>query len=226
LGFTESDPAMKNLSRSSVIFLAVILVFGVPLVLAAGSFDYWNGFLFLGIFSLGSFAVSVTNPELTEKRSRGNEEDKSQTAMKGLMTLCAAAIPIVSGMDYLHRWSAEPVIPVILSAIGMAGGFFLMYLVMKENRFATSVVEIQNGQTVIASGPYSVVRHPMYLAFTIVFLSSPLVLGSFFALIPAAAIPLLLTLRIRREEAVMRSGFAAYEAYARIVKYRLIPFVW
>ncbi len=234
MGFYRNGPestgsdrlAMKTLLMSAAILLFIIFLFGVPLFLAAGSLDYWNGLLFLGIFSLGFFGLSMANPELTQKRSRAEEGDLSQSAAKALMTLFAAAVPIVSGMDYRCRWSAEPVVLVILSALVMAGGFFLLDSVMKENRFASSAVEIQNGQTVIDTGPYSVVRHPMYLGFTLVFISSPLVLGSFFALIPAAGIPLLLILRIRREEKVMRDGFAAYESYVKKVKYRLIPFIW
>jgi protein-S-isoprenylcysteine O-methyltransferase Ste14 len=108
----------------------------------------------------------------------------------------------------------------------MAGGFVLLFRTMKDNSYASRVVEIQKDQNLIDSGTYSIVRHPMYLAFSIIFCVSPLVLGSLYSLLPALCIPVLLTFRIRNEEKVLRNGLAGYELYMKKVKYRLVPFIW
>ena len=108
----------------------------------------------------------------------------------------------------------------------MAGAFVILSIVVKENSFASRVVEIQEDQKIIDTGIYSIVRHPMYLAFTIIFTVSPIVLGSLYSLIPALCIPFLLAFRIRNEEEVLRNGFVGYDTYTKKVKYRLIPLIW
>ncbi len=108
----------------------------------------------------------------------------------------------------------------------VACGYVLFFLVLKQNSFASRVVEVQSKQFVIDSGAYSIVRHPMYLAVTIIFVLAPILLGSWYALIPALAVPTLLTFRIRNEEQVLRTGLLGYDQYMKKVKYRLLPFVW
>lgn len=115
---------------------------------------------------------------------------------------------------------------VIVGAVLMSVGFLGVFLVMKQNSYASRVVEIQTNQKLIDTGMYSVVRHPMYLAFSVLFCVSPLVLGSLWSLIPAFCIPFLLSFRIRNEEEVLIKGLKGYKKYMKKVKFRLIPYVW
>jgi protein-S-isoprenylcysteine O-methyltransferase Ste14 len=209
-----------------LIFVLLICIFGSPIFLAAGTLRFLNGWLFLGIFSLCSILISAINPELTEKRIKGTEDEKTQTIVKILLTLCALAILIISGLDFRYKWSNIQIPIVIVFSLIMICGFIILSIVMKENSFATRVVEIQKDQKIIDTGTYSIVRHPMYLAFTIIFISSSIVLGSLYSIIPAMVIPFLLTFRINNEEQLLRKGLIGYESYMKKVKYKLIPFIW
>jgi protein-S-isoprenylcysteine O-methyltransferase Ste14 len=115
---------------------------------------------------------------------------------------------------------------VIVAAVVMSGAFGILSMVVKQNRYATRVVEIQDEQKIIDTGIYSLVRHPMYMAFTFLFMVSPLVLGSLYSLLPALCFPFLMAFRIKKEEEVLCAGLAGYDLYRKKVKYRLIPFIW
>ena len=218
-----SRPLLSNLL---IITSSLTVIFGLPLFLAAGSLSFWNGWIFLAVFVICSTIISAINPELTTKRATGAEKEIPQEIIKLLLTLCACAIPLVSGLDYRNNWSSVPTTVVAVFSLIMIGAFVLLSIVLKENRFALRVVEIQKDQKIIDTGTYSVVRHPMYLAFTVIFSVSPLVLGSLYSLIPAICIPFLLAFRIRKEEEVLRNGLVGYDHYIKKVRYRLIPFVW
>ena len=214
------------LSNLLIIASLLTVLFGLPLFWAAGTLAYWNGWIFLTVFVICSTIISAANAELTTKRATGTEKGKQQTIIKLLLTLCAFAIPLVSGLDYRNEWSNVPTTVVAIFTLIMVGAFVLLSNVLKENSFAIRVVEIQYGQKIIDTGAYSVVRHPMYLALTIIFTVSPLILGSLYSLIPALCIPFLLAFRIRKEEEVLRNGLIGYDRYTRKVKYRLVPFIW
>ena len=169
--------------------------------------------------------ISILLPELSTKQLKEMKEENCQSAVKPPLTLCALAILIISGLDHRHQWSTVPMVIVIVSALIMTGAFVFLSIIMKENSFATRIVEIQEEQKIIDAGTYSIVRHPMYLAFTVIFLISPLVLGSLVALIPALCFPYLIAFRIHGEEEV-RKRFRGYDDYVKKVKYRLIPFIW
>ena len=133
---------------------------------------------------------------------------------------------IVPGLDYRFEWSHVPLWLVIIATAIMISGYLMFVLVMKQNSYASRVIEIQEGQKVIDYGLYAVVRHPMYLAGLILYGVAPLVLGSFYAMIPVIFLPFLLAYRIKHEEKVLREGLKGYEEYMKKVKYRLIPFIW
>jgi len=210
--------------------ILVIIFFGLPLFLPAGTLRFWNAWLFLGLFDVCFLTILVylalKNPEYAEKRFRGNETERPQRLVMGLLVTSALVMLVVAGFDYRFHWSSIPGVVVVAAAALIVAGFVMLFFVMSQNSYASRVVEIQEGQKVIDTGFYAIVRHPMYLAFTIIFCFAPVLLGSWYALIPAISIPVLLTFRIRNEEEVLLKGLKGYDAYVRKVKYRLVTFVW
>jgi protein-S-isoprenylcysteine O-methyltransferase Ste14 len=210
--------------------VGVTLFQGAPLFLAAGDFKFWNAWLFIGALSIPVFFIWMylekNDPALVQKRMNVIEKNKAADIIRTFLALSIIALFLVSGFDYRYHWSTVPIWVVVIFTIVMICGMFMVFMVMKENSFASRVIEIQEGQRVIDTGLYSVVRHPMYLAMTIIFCSSPFVLGSFYAFIPVVSICLFLLLRIKNEEKVLRDGLEGYDSYMKKVKYRLIPYVW
>jgi len=226
----RTGPTAIRIAKALLFCILAGVLFGVPLFLSAGSLMFIGAWLFLGVFCLSVFVMfmylAVKDPELFEKRMKMEEEDQSQMTIKVSLALIYLVTLVVSGLDYRFHWSSVPLAVVVFFAIVVALGAVMLFFVMKQNTYGSRAVEIQENQRVINTGLYSVVRHPMYLAFSIVFCFSPFVLGSFYALIPAFLLPWLIAMRIRNEEELLRKGLAGYEAYMRKVRFRLIPFVW
>ncbi len=232
---TEIENSKKKF-RLVLIFKAIIFCiftmsfFGVPLFLTAGTLEFWNAWLFIVTFAISVFLeftyLAIKDPSLFEKRMKTTEKEASQNIYKILLTFVFIVTLLVSGLDYRYRWSTVPIAVVIIFTMVMISGLIMLFIAMKQNSFASRVIEIQEGQKLMDTGLYSVVRHPMYLAFSIIFCFSPLVLGSFYALIPALFIPFLISLRIRNEEKILQEGLEGYNLYKQKVRYRLIPYVW
>jgi protein-S-isoprenylcysteine O-methyltransferase Ste14 len=186
--------------------------------------------LFLGTITIPGLLLmtyqAVKDPDLFEKRMKVTEEDKFQTLLKLLLTLTFIITLIISGLDYRYQWSSVPLFFVVFFTFVILFGTIMLFIVIKQNSYASRTIEIQENQHVIETGLYSVVRHPMYLAFTIIFCFSPLVLGSFCAFILALLMPILIALRIRNEEQLLQKDLDGYEAYMSKVRYRLIPYIW
>ncbi len=210
--------------------ILTVILFGIPLFLPAGTIKFPNAWLFLGIFIIGYVTIliyfSFTNPRYAQTRYRGAESETAQKVAMSLLIASALTMLVVAGLDFRFQWSYVPWIAVASFSLIMVLSLVMLFFVMKQNSYTSRVIEIQDHQELIDSGPYGIVRHPMYLAFTVLFLSAPFVLGSWFALFPALCIPFLLSMRIRNEEDVLRKGLCGYEEYTKKVPYRLIPFVW
>jgi protein-S-isoprenylcysteine O-methyltransferase Ste14 len=226
-----------QISTPRIIILALLrliialLFFSLLLFLPAGSLKFWNGWIFIGALFLPSlFALvyfAIRDPELLQKRGRTKEREKSQRIFSILFAISFIISLIITGMDFRYHWSTVPLWLVIFAAGIMISGYCMICLVLKQNRYASRVIEIQEGQRVIDVGLYSVVRHPMYLFATIYFCSMPLVLGSWYAfIIPVIVAPVLLVIRIINEEKVLKNDLNGYEDYMKKVKYRLLPFIW
>jgi protein-S-isoprenylcysteine O-methyltransferase Ste14 len=218
--------ALRGLRNSCL----TIVLFGIPLFPSAGTLKFINAWIFLGIFAL-SFAwilvyLALTNPEYAMNRMMGEESETPQKIVIGLLVVSALTMLLVAGLDYRFRWSAVPIAVVLVASIVMALTFVLLFFVMRQNVFASRVVKIQENQRVITTGAYAVVRHPMYSVFSLIYLAAPLILGSWVAVMPALAIPFLLTFRIRNEEELLKKGLEGYEEYMGKTKYRLIPYLW
>jgi len=207
-----------------------VIAIGVLLFGSAGSLRYWNGWLFLvALFAPMTFALAYffkKDRSLLEKRLRLREKQTEQRTYVKLSVVWFLISFLVPGFDYRFGWSEVPIWLVVASVVVTIIGYALFMVVMAQNTFASRVVEIQQNQRVIETGLYSVVRHPMYMAAMIMYMAWPLVLGSYYALIPMLLLPALLVYRIKNEEEVLRAGLAGYTEYAEHVRYRLIPFVW
>ena len=227
---------MNKNSKSEIIvglirFILVSLIFSFILFFSAGSIKYFNGWIFIGSFFLPDFLIiiylAIKDPELLLKRLKSQEKEKTQKIFNLIFRITAIIILITSGLDYRFQWSNIPIWLVITSATIMIFGFILSFVVMKQNRYASRVIEKQKGQKIIDTGLYSVIRHPMYLSAILIFCPTPLVLGSFYAFILCIIIvPFLLAIRIMNEEKVLQQNLMGYPEYMKKVKYRLIPFIW
>ena len=209
--------------------LGVILV-GAILFLSAWSFFYWNAWLFMGILFVPMFIAGIVmlgkNPELLQKRLDAKEkesEQKSVVALSGLMFLAAF---IVAGLDWRFGWTNMPNW-VVWVATGLFMLSYLLYAeVLRENTYLSRTIEVQEDQKVIDTGLYGIVRHPMYMATLVLFLSMPLVLGSLYSFIIMLVYIPIIAKRIRNEEKVLEEGLPGYKDYKQKVKYKVIPFIW
>ena len=219
------------LIKSTILILLGIAGFGSLLFVSAGTFRYWNTWLFLAAFFIPDLLIVIylylEDPELLRKRLNSNEKEKIQIIVSFLYRLTGVAIMLLSGLDYRFDWSNVPLPVVFGAAVIMVAGFSLSGVVMHQNRFASRTIEIQNGQKIIDTGLYSVIRHPMYLSGLLLYCPMPLVLGSIYVFILALLVtPLLLIIRIINEEEVLKEQLEGYEEYMQKVPYRMIPFIW
>ncbi len=211
------------------LFLGYILI-GILVFLPAGTLKFINGWLFAAGVLLPMTATMILllikDPELLEKRVNLKEKEEAQKKYVKFSLLLFVIAYIIPGIDFRFHWSGVPMWLVLTSLILMLAGYIMFIVVMLQNRYASRIIEIQNEQKLIDTGLYSVVRHPMYLAATILYMASSLVLGSYYALIPMSVLPFLLAFRIINEEKILLTGLPGYEEYTRRVKYRMIPFIW
>ena len=211
-------------------FLLGVVVIGLLLFLPAGSLQYWQGWLLMGILFVPMFCAGLVmmakNPELLRKRLNAKEGEKEQRTVVKLSGILFVAAFVMAGLNWRFDWCVLPDWAVWVSA----GLFLVCYLlyaeVLRENTYLSRTIEVQENQKVIDTGLYGVVRHPMYMATTVLFLAMPLVLASPLSfLIMLLYIPLIAK-RIKNEEMVLEEGLKGYKEYKRKVKYKVIPFVW
>jgi len=211
-------------------FFSGIFMLSLLLLLPAGTVFYWNAWLLIGILFIPMFIVGIilmfSNPELLRKRLKVKEketEQKSVIILGGLMFICGF---IVAGLDYRYQWSVLPKWFVIVATVIFFAGYLMYAEVLRENRYLSRTVEIQESQKVIDTGLYAIVRHPMYTSTILLFLSLPLVLGSLSSFVIFLMYPLIVIKRIKNEEEVLEKGLAGYSDYKNRIKYKVIPFVW
>lgn len=196
----------------------------------AGTFDYWQAWLFMAtvtalLVSVAAYLL-ITDPVLFERRLRTRERQKEQRLIVLLGAVSFGAAFIVPGLDRRFGWSHVPPLLAIAGNLGLVAGYVLFYFVMRVNSFASRVIEVAQDQRVISTGPYAIVRHPMYVASFIIFFSSPIALGSWWGL--AAMLPQVFVYgaRILNEEAVLARDLPGYAEYMERTRYRLIPGIW
>lgn len=211
-------------------FVFGIVLVGLLLFLPAWTLAYPGAWLLIGILFLPMLVMGTVllckSPELLARRLDGKEKEKAQQGVLALSGLMFPACFVLSALDFRFGWSRVPLWLVILSAAFFLVGYGMYAEVMRENAYLSRKIEVAEGQTVVDTGLYGIVRHPMYLATLLMFLPMPLVLGSLWGLVPMVLYPVLIVLRILNEEKVLIASLEGYAAYRKRVKYRLIPFIW
>jgi protein-S-isoprenylcysteine O-methyltransferase Ste14 len=221
---------MKLFFQALTKFLLGAVVFSLLIFLPAGSLHYWQGWLLMGILFVPMFVAGlilmVKNPELLRKRLNAKEEEKEQKSVVALSGVMFVAAFVVAGLNWRFQWLVLPEWAVWLSAVLFLFGYILYAEVLRENTYLSRTIEVQEDQKVIDTGLYGIVRHPMYTATIILFLSMPLVLASPISfLIMLLYIPLIAK-RIRNEEVVLEEGLKGYCEYKQRVKYKVLPYIW
>lgn len=207
-----------------------IMLAGLLVFLPAGTLSYFNGWLLLSVLFVPMFLAGiimmVKKPELLKRRLKAKETEKEQRLVIGLSGVMFIAGFIIAGFDFRYGWSrvSDTVIAVAVSMYLLS---FLFYTeVIRENEYLSRTIEVQENQKVIDSGLYGIVRHPMYTATIIMFLSIPVILGSLYSLLVFLCYPFIIVKRIRHEEKLLEKELSGYKEYKLRVKYRLFPFVW
>ncbi len=196
----------------------------------AGTFNYWEAWLFIGILFLPMFVAGIIlmfrNPELLRKRLNAKEEQNEQKAVVLISGLLFLAMFVVAGFNRRFLWYMLPDWVVFVAAAVFLIGYILYAEVLRENVWLSRTIEVQDKQQVVDTGLYGFVRHPMYFATLLLFLSMPLVLNSVWSFVIMLLYIPVIVKRIRNEEVVLKQGLAGYSEYMQRVRYRLIPFVW
>jgi len=224
---------MENNTKSSklkayLVPIIIMIVMGVVLFLPAGSLWYWEGWIFwFGISALTIFITAYflkKSPELLSRRMKNKEKETTRKPLAFLkLYLLGYLIP---GLDFRFHWSTVPVWIIIASNAFVFLGYIFIIIVFKENSYASTVIQVEEEQPVITTGPYAIVRHPMYLGMLIMSLFTPLALGSYWAIIPILLFIPGTIFRIKNEEEVLLRDLPGYKEYCLKTRYRLIPSIW
>ncbi len=225
-----------QLSRSQLLKLVLVrfglgfLIIGLLLFIPAGRLSYWQAWLWIATLLTPMVFVLVymmkNDPALLERRMRTREQEPTEKRVLPFGWIGLILAFLIPGFDQRFGWSLMPAMVVIAADVVMFLAYCLFIWVMRENSYASRVIEVEKGQKVISSGPYAIIRHPLYTAALGIWLFSPLVLASYWAVIPAAIMIPVLFVRIRNEEQVLTKDLPGYAEYTHRVHFRLIPGVW
>jgi protein-S-isoprenylcysteine O-methyltransferase Ste14 len=211
------------------VLLAVPAIWAI-LFLPAGTLAYWEAWLYLAILLIPMFFVFryllKHEPQLLERRMQMREREAVQRRIIALSLVYFLLVFILPGLDRRWGWSDVPVPAVVAADLVVMLGYGVFVLVLRENQYASRTIQVEKDQRVISSGPYAIVRHPMYLGVLLMYLASPLALGSYWALLPALLIVPILVARIVNEEQVLERDLNGYREYKQVTKYRLLPRIW
>ena len=229
----NSKHVIKRSSAVKKVFLVFPLAFlfiGLMLFLPAGTFDYWQAWLFiLVLFIPVVFVLSYLlkrDPELLARRMKFKEKEVHQKLIIKISSFMFFIGFLIPGFDYRFSWSSVPLWLVIAADIIILLSYLLVFLVFRENSYTSRIVEVAKGQKVISTGPYSVIRHPMYAGVMLMYLFMPVALGSYWALIVFVPTIGVIVFRALDEEKVLLKGLKGYREYCKKVRYRIIPGIW
>lgn len=222
--------SLKLFIEALLKFLLGVLLVGLLIFFPAGTIDYFNGWLFMGVLFIPMFIAGIImiikNPNLLKSRLDAKEKEKKQSLVVKLSGLIFIIAFILAGLDFRNGWLK---LPMYVSYIGIII-FLLSYLmyafVLKQNSYLSRTIKVQEGQQVIDTGLYGIIRHPMYTATIFLFLSMPLILGSLISFFVLLLYPVLIIIRLLNEEKYLIKELNGYQEYMKKVKYRLFPFIW
>ena len=221
---------IKLFFQAIIKYVLGVLIIGAVLFASANSFEYWNGWLFMGLLFIPMFIAGIIlmikNPELLRKRLNAREKENEQKwvlLFSGLMFLSGF---IIAGLNYRYKWIEIPNAVTIISSILFIIAYILYAEVLRENTYLSRTIEVQENQKVIDTGLYGIVRHPMYAVTIVLFLTMPLILGSIISFIIFLIYPIIIGKRIKNEEKVLEKDLKGYAEYKKKVKFKVIPFVW
>ena len=220
-------------SRAWVSLLGLAVVMGLLILVPAGTVHYWQAWAYLAIFFglslLTTLDLMRRDPALLERRMKGGPTAETRAAQRVIMFFTSAgfiALLVVPGLDHRFGWSDVPRRTVMVGDLLVLVGFSLIFIVYRANTYTSAVIEVAKGQNVISTGPYAIVRHPMYASAMLYLIGTPLALGSYWGLLVLVAVVPFLVWRLLDEEQLLARDLAGYREYQQRVRYRLVPYVW
>ena len=224
---------MKFALQYIVTGLVGLVVFGLMVFWPAGTFDYWQGWVFIAVFAvstnLPSLYLLVKNPAALKRRMRAGPAAETRPLQRVIISIALmslVAMIVVSALDFRFGWSSVPAAICIVGDVLVAAGLLFTMLVVIQNGYAAANITVESGQELVSTGVYGIVRHPMYLGNIVLLIGIPLALGSFWGLVFSVPGLIVLAVRIVDEEKVLTTELAGYPDYTRQVHYRLVPYVW
>ena len=222
---------MSDLAKKALIRTVGFSAFVGLLVIVPGGLDFWQGWLYWIVFSLCSLVVAFYflrhDPALMERRLRARaEREASQKLIRALLIALLVPLYVIPGLDHRFGWSHVPAFVVVIANAAVVLGFAIIFLTFKANSHASAIIDVAPDQRVVSSGPYAIVRHPMYLGSALLLLATPFALGSMWAIIFALLTIGCLVWRLLEEERYLSQHLAGYDDYRQLTSYRLIPFIW
>jgi protein-S-isoprenylcysteine O-methyltransferase Ste14 len=225
---------MRTLAGQTILgFLALAVAMGVALFVPAGTFAYWQAWLYLAIFLGSAAAITVylaeKDPALLERRVKAGptaEKERTQQLVQAVASVAFVSVLVLSALDYRFGWSTVAIWMVLLGDALVVLGFVAIYFVFRENSYTAATIQVAEEQRVIESGPYAVVRHPMYAGAGVLLFGTPPALGSWWGLLAVAVLMAAIIWRLLDEERFLVRNLPGYGAYREHVRYRLVPYLW
>ena len=222
--------SVKMFFEAIIKFLLGVALIGLLIFLPAGTLNYLNGWIFMGILFIpmliAGIVMMIKNPKLLAARLNAKEKQKEQGIIIKLSGLMFIVGFILAGLDYRYKWLAMPQLVTYIACVLFLLAYLMWAEVLRENTYLSRTIKVEEGQHVVDMGLYSIVRHPMYTATIILFLSMPLVLGSLISFLVFLLYPVIIIFRIIHEEKFLEKELIGYKDYKKKVKWRIIPFIW
>lgn len=213
-----------------LLWIAALVIVGIVLFGPAGSMDYWEAWVYMAVLFVPAFFVVAyflkKDPAFLERRIKTKEKEATQGAIIKVATIIFIIGFLIPGFDQRFGLSEVPMEVALAGNLFVFLGYVLIFLVFRENSYAGRTVVVEKGQKVISSGPYAIVRHPMYVGTLVLYIATPFALGSYIAVPLFLLLIPFIVLRILNEEEVLRRSLPGYTEYCKKTKYRLVPFIW